>query len=153
MARFFGQLINLARLSRQQWHLIKARNAHVSEGLQRVYASRVPDQALQVFCVSNTTYSKYCRKGNTTLVEHSGIPALRMFCYSIMMEVQYQEAKSFLDSKLANLLISMDLLVKGCMSTESQENNVEWSPLLHETLSKDLEKSHKRVRSQLFEIL
>ncbi|KAH8897592.1 hypothetical protein GQ53DRAFT_637825 [Thozetella sp. PMI_491] len=110
----------------QEWQLIKARNAHVTEGLQKEYASSVAGHRLNVFCVSNTAYRKYCRKGNATLVKNSGIPALRMFCHGISAEAQHQEARKFLGSRLANLIQSMILWASPRLVMREQEVSNDW---------------------------
>lgn len=95
--------------ARQEWLLIEARNDHVKEGLRRAYASKVPGEKLDVFCVSNTTYEKYSEKGNTELVHASGIPQLRRFCHSITTEAQFREASHLLRSSLPSLINSLVL--------------------------------------------
>jgi len=64
---------------------------------------------LEVFCVSNTTYEKFSRKGNTEMVLASGIPELRRFCHTITAGAQFLEAKHFLRSNLSSLLSSVEL--------------------------------------------
>jgi hypothetical protein len=88
---------------------VDARNSHVKESLQKVYASKVPGGRLEVFCVSNTTYEKFSRKGNADMVHASGIPELRRFCHSVTAGAQLLEAKHFLQSKLSSLLNSVEL--------------------------------------------
>ncbi|KFY44636.1 hypothetical protein V495_03340 [Pseudogymnoascus sp. VKM F-4514 (FW-929)] len=96
---------------RQRWLLIGARSAHVQEELQRVYEPETRDGVLQVFCVSNTSYEKYARKGDTEMVLASGIPEVRRFCYSITAHAQELQAIIFLSSKLSSLLNSAALRV------------------------------------------
>lgn len=98
--------------------LISARNTHVKEGLQRAYSSKVPNGGLEVFCVSNTTYGKYVMKGNVEMVQASGIPELRRFCYTMTAHAQLLEARHFLSSMLSSLLNSAELL--ATKPTESQ---------------------------------
>jgi hypothetical protein len=86
-----------------------ARNSHVKEGLQKAYTSKVPGGKLEVFCVSNTTYEKYSKKGNADMVRASGIPELRRFCHTITAGAQLLEAKHFLQSSLSSLLNSIEL--------------------------------------------
>jgi hypothetical protein len=64
---------------------------------------------LEVFCVSNTTYEKFSRKGNTEMVLASGIPELRRFCHKITAGAQLLEAKHFLQSTLSSLLSSVEI--------------------------------------------
>ena len=97
--------------SRQQFLLVEARNSQVKEGLQKTYAAKVPGGVLEVFCVSNRTYEKYTRKGDLHMVNASGIPALRSFCYSITAQKQLLEAKHFLTSRLGTLLNSLQIWV------------------------------------------
>jgi hypothetical protein len=96
---------------------MQARNSHVKEGLQSAYASKVPGEMLDVFCVSNVMYEKYSEKGNTELVQASCIPDLRQFCYGITADAQLRETLHFLRSSLPALLNSLDLWV-------SDESNV-----------------------------
>ncbi|OBT96981.1 hypothetical protein VE01_05489 [Pseudogymnoascus verrucosus] len=104
---------------KQQLLLISARNTHVKEGLQRAYSSKVPNGGLEVFCVSNTTYGKYTIKGNVEMVQASGIPELRRFCYTMTAHAQLLEARHFLSSMLSSLLNSAELL--ATKPTESQQ--------------------------------
>ncbi|OBT81787.1 hypothetical protein VE02_09856 [Pseudogymnoascus sp. 03VT05] len=104
---------------KQQLLLISARNTHVKEGLQRAYSSKVPNGGLEVFCVSNTTYGKYAIKGNVEMVQASGIPELRRFCYTMTAHAQLLEARHFLSSMLSSLLNSAELL--ATKPTESQQ--------------------------------
>ena len=64
---------------------------------------------MEVFCVSNTTYEKFSRKGNTEMVLASGIPDLRRFCHRITAGAQLLEAKHFLQSTLSSLLGSVEI--------------------------------------------
>ncbi len=68
---------------------------------------------MEVFCVSNTTYEKFSRKGNAEMVRASGIPELRRFCHTITAEAQLLEAKHFLKSTLSSLLSSVELWASG----------------------------------------
>ena len=86
-----------------------ARNRHVKDGLQNAYASKVPGGRLEVFCVSNTTYEKFSKKGNAAMVRASGVPELRRFCHTITADAQLLEAKNFLQSTLSSLLSSVEL--------------------------------------------
>ena len=86
-----------------------ARNDHVKDGLQKAYASKVLGGKLEVFCVSNTTYEKFSKKGNGTLVRASGVPELRRFCHTITAEAQFLQARNFLQSTLSSLLSSVEL--------------------------------------------
>ncbi|KAN0095627.1 hypothetical protein V8E51_016338 [Hyaloscypha variabilis] len=94
---------------KQEFLLINARSSHVKEGLQNAYASKIPGGRLEVFCVSNTTYEKFSRKGNTEMVLASGIPELRRFCHKITAGAQLLEAKHFLQSTLSSLLSSVEI--------------------------------------------
>jgi hypothetical protein len=93
---------------------VQARNDQVVEGLQSAYAAKVPGGSLSVFCVSNETYKKFTRKGNLDMIQASGIPALRSFCYSITAQSQLLESKFFLTSRLGGLLNSLQIWVECC---------------------------------------
>ena len=104
--------------------LIKARNEHVKEGLQKAYAAKAPGEKLDVFCVSNTTYEKYSEKGNRQLVDASGIPQLRQFCQAITAEAQFREALHFLRSTLPNLVNSVELWANTNLAMQKREETV-----------------------------
>lgn len=107
--------------SRQERILIQARNDHVKEGLQRTYAADMEGRALDVFCVSNTMYQKYCPKGNTESVMASGIPDLRRFCHSMTADAQLGESKHFLQSKLSTLINSLELWTNSHQNSQLEE--------------------------------
>jgi hypothetical protein len=100
-------------MNRRELLFIDARNSHVKEGLQAAYASKVPGGQLEVFCVSNTMYEKFTKRGNSdmvrSMVSASGIPGLRRFCHSITADARLLEAKHFLRSTLSSLLNSMEI--------------------------------------------
>lgn len=111
--------------------LINARNTHVKDGLQRAYSSKVPHGGLEVFCVSNKTYAKFVEKGNVEMVQASGIPDLRRFCYTMTAHAQLLEAKHFLSSMLSSLLNSAELLAtKPAESQQPIEAGLDESMLL-----------------------
>ena len=68
---------------------------------------------LDVFCVSNSWYEKYCAKGNKELVQESGIPALRQFCHTTVADIHLSEAKQFLGPKLSSILNSLELFAQA----------------------------------------
>jgi hypothetical protein len=103
--------------------LLDARNSHVKEGLQKAYTSKVPGGKLEVFCVSNTTYEKFSRKGNVDMVRASGIPELRRFCHTITAGAQLLEAKHFLQSTLSSLLNSLDLWASAAPANPQVEDS------------------------------
>jgi len=109
---------------KQDLLLIDARNSHVKEGLQKAYASKVPGGILEVFCVSNTTYEKFSRKGNAEMVRASGVPDVRRFCHSITAGAQLLEAKHFLQSKLSSLLNSIELWANSSPVSTRVEDDV-----------------------------
>ncbi|KAH8688415.1 hypothetical protein BGZ61DRAFT_353751 [Ilyonectria robusta] len=106
---------------RQERILMQARNDYVKEGLQRTYAADMEGGALNVFCVSNTMYQKYCPKGNTESVIASGIPDLRHFCHSMTADAQLGESKHFLRSKLSTLINSLELWTNSHQNTQLEE--------------------------------
>ncbi|RFU23756.1 hypothetical protein B7463_g12581, partial [Scytalidium lignicola] len=99
-------------LRQQKFLLIEAQNSQIKAGLQSKYAAKVPGGILEVFCVSNPTYEKYVRKGDLHMVDASGIPALRSFCYSITAQKQLLEAKHYLATRLGILLNSIQIAKK-----------------------------------------
>ncbi|KAF4988855.1 hypothetical protein FDECE_14901 [Fusarium decemcellulare] len=73
---------------------------------------------LDVFCVSNKWYEKYCPKGNNEFVEASGVPELRRFCHTLTAEAQLNEAKHYLKSKLSTVLNSLDLWASNLLNKQ-----------------------------------
>jgi hypothetical protein len=109
-----------AAKKKQELLLVQARNEHVKRNLQSVYSSEMNGRTLDVFCVSNKWYEKYCPKGNAQFVEASGIPDLRRFCHTVTADAQLNEAKHFLRSRLSALLNTLDLW--ACSSLQKQED-------------------------------
>ncbi|KAJ4256900.1 hypothetical protein NW762_008996 [Fusarium torreyae] len=104
----------------QELLLIRARNEHVKENLQNIYSSEMNGRRLDVFCVSNKWYEKYCPKGNTDFVEASGIPELRRFCHTLTADAQLNEAKHFLKSRLSALLNTLDLWASSSLDKQGE---------------------------------
>jgi hypothetical protein len=77
-------------------------------------------QTLDIFCVSNKWYEKYCPKGNTKFVEASGVPDVRRFCHTITADAQFNEAKHFLKSKLSALLNTLDLWASSSLQKQDE---------------------------------
>lgn len=77
-------------------------------------------RTLDVFCVSNKWYEKYCPKGNTEFVEASGIPDLRRFCHTVTADAQLNEAKHFLRSRLSALLNTLDLWASSSLQKQDE---------------------------------
>jgi hypothetical protein len=77
-------------------------------------------RTLDVFCVSNKWYEKYCPKGNTEFVEASGIPDLRRFCHTVTADAQLNEAKHFLKSRLSALLNTLDLWASSLLQKQDE---------------------------------
>ncbi|KAL9106686.1 MAG: hypothetical protein Q9227_008338 [Pyrenula ochraceoflavens] len=94
---------------RRKFHFVSARNAHVKDTLQNFYREKVPGGALEVFCVSNTVYGKYTRKGNLEMVNNSGVPDLRRFCYMATGDAQHAEARHYMQARVGGLLKSMQI--------------------------------------------
>jgi hypothetical protein len=105
----------------------------VKKGLQDAYASKVPGGQLEVFCVSNTTYEKYSKKGNSEMVTASGIPELRRFCHTITAGARLLEGKHFLTSTLSSLLNSVGLWA-NTRSDSPQVNKVATNKSIHDIL-------------------
>ncbi|KAL8365133.1 hypothetical protein RB595_004106 [Gaeumannomyces hyphopodioides] len=103
---------------------IKARSDHVKRGLQQAYASKVPGEVLDVFCVSNTMYEKYAPQGNGELVAASEIPDVRRFCHSVTAEARYNEACHFMHSSMPSLLSTLKLWINS-YTTRAAETNAQ----------------------------
>ncbi|TVY75935.1 hypothetical protein LSUE1_G004583, partial [Lachnellula suecica] len=144
---------------KQEFLLIDARNAHVKEGLQQAYSFNIPGGKLEVFCVSNTTYEKYARKGNNEMVRGSGIPDLRRFCHTLTAGAQLLEAKHFLQSKLASLLSSVQIWASAGPSptkTEDKSKNDKTPKVLQEfraEVSKVVDQFEADVKNTVREVL
>lgn len=123
-----------AAKKKQELLLIQARNENVKQNLQSVYSSEMEGNRLDVFCVSNKWYEKYCPKGNTDFVQASGIPELRRFCHSLTADAQLNEARDFLGPKLSALLNSLNLWASS--SLHSQEE----IEVLDDSIYKELDK-------------
>ncbi|CAJ0551485.1 Ff.00g114150.m01.CDS01 [Fusarium sp. VM40] len=122
-----------AAKKKQELLLVQARNEHVKRNLQSVYSSEMNGRTLDVFCVSNKWYEKYCPKGNTEFVEASGIPGLRRFCHTVTADAQLNEAKHFLRSRLSALLNTLDLWASS--SLQKQDEIEEPDDSIHTTLT------------------
>lgn len=127
--------------------LINARNTYVKDGLQRAYSSKVPDGRLEVFCISNKTYGKFVEKGNAEMVQASGIPELRRFCYTMTAHSQLLEAKNFLSSMLSSLLNSAELL-----ATKPAESQQPIGAGLDESILLAVDKRKVEVRRILYSL-
>ncbi|KFY43961.1 hypothetical protein V494_01724 [Pseudogymnoascus sp. VKM F-4513 (FW-928)] len=105
---------------RRRWLLIDARSAHVKEELQNAYKPKsrggpqtdkpeIGNGVLEVFCVSNTSYEKYARKGNEEMVHASGIPRVRQHLCAITARPQEIQTMNFISWKLGSLLTSAEI--------------------------------------------
>ena len=112
---------------RQELLLVQARNDHVRESLRKMYSSEVGSKSLDIFCVSNKWYEKYCPKGNAEFVRASGIPDLRRFCHSITADSQMGEAKHFLTSRLNALLNSLGLWASSSLREQDETSSLDKS--------------------------
>jgi hypothetical protein len=94
---------------------------HVKEGLQKAYSAEIPKGVLEVFCVSNTSYEKYAMKGDIEMVQASGIPEVRQFCYTIISHAHLLEANHFRNSRMSSFLNSTLLVVAkpACQTMEA----------------------------------
>lgn len=104
-------ILMMLTFHRKKMLFIEARNNRVENGLKKEYESAQED--LKVFSVSNLFYGE-CRgqESDTRTQEKcsiSGIPTLRKFCYSAMVDSRLQEAKNFLLTTLPSALASISL--------------------------------------------
>ncbi|KAH7316951.1 hypothetical protein B0I35DRAFT_434291 [Stachybotrys elegans] len=104
----------------QELLLVQARNGHVRENLQSLFASEMHGRRLDVFCVSNKWYEKYCPKGNIEFVHASGIPELRRFCHTISADAQFKEAKNFLKARMSACLNSLDIWASSLLNAQQK---------------------------------
>ncbi|KAJ4027854.1 hypothetical protein NW752_000099 [Fusarium irregulare] len=105
----------------QELLLVQARNEHVKRNLRSVYSSEMQGRSLEVFCVSNKWYEKYCPKGNTKFVEASGVPDVRRFCHTVTADAQLNEAKHFLRSRLSAMLNTLNLWADTSLENQERE--------------------------------
>jgi hypothetical protein len=129
--------------------LINARNSHVKEGLQSAYAAKVPGGNLEVFCVSNTIYEKYAKKGNGKMVIASEIPALRSFCYSITAQTQLLEATHFLKTRVPALLHSIQIWLDNESPKIAPQLDLEATEQRKKAAYHQLELAKPKVRTDL----
>ena len=78
-------------------------------------------RSLEVFCVSNKWYEKYCPKGNTRFIEASGVPDVRRFCHTVTADAQLNEAKHFLKSRLSAMLNTLILWADSSLQKQERE--------------------------------
>jgi GTPase SAR1 family protein len=85
--------------------LTTARSKFVELGLQKNFKKKISN--LAVIGVSNKWYSYYTNHNcadekdiQNTMIEASGIPALRKFCYSLMATSKLEQSKQFLNSDI-----------------------------------------------------
>ncbi|KAI1057394.1 hypothetical protein LB507_011543 [Fusarium sp. FIESC RH6] len=110
-----------AAKKQQELLLVKARNEHVKRNLQSIYSSEMQGRSLEVFCVSNKWYEKYCPKGNTKFVEASGVPDVRRFCHTVTADAQLNEAKHFLKSRLSAMLNTLNLWADSSLQKQERD--------------------------------
>jgi len=118
----------------------------VKASLQRIYASKMGGRELEVFCVSNTWYEKYCPKGNQELVQGSGIPDLRRFCHTVAADIHFNEANQFLRSRLSGLLDSLELYARSRTTVITQSYQASKVRASYESLRKHLDGVAQEVR-------
>ena len=78
-------------------------------------------RSLEVFCVSNKWYEKYCPKANTKFVEASEVPDVRRFCHTVTADAQLNEAKHFLRSRLSAMLNTLNLWADTSLQNQERE--------------------------------
>ena len=115
--------------------VIEARNQYIKAGLQKAYAAKVPNQTLDVFCVSNTMYRDNSEIGNIPKVQASGIPELRIFCQTMTADARQREAIHFLSSTLGSLLNSLELW-SSASNAASEAIGARTAASMHEELQK-----------------
>ena len=104
-------------------HRVFARDVQLDtlDAVVTVYSSEMHGQNLDVFCVSNKWYEKYCRKGNTMFVEASGVPDVRRFCHTVTADAQLNEAKHFLKSRMSAMLNTLNLWADSSLQKQEKE--------------------------------
>ncbi|KAH6682229.1 hypothetical protein F5X68DRAFT_192586 [Plectosphaerella plurivora] len=93
---------------RLKFALSGARSKHVSQALQKRYASDTGGK-LDVFCVGNHAYEKYCERNDAALVRASGIPSLRRYCFTVTANDRLVDARSWIQTSVPGLLNSAEL--------------------------------------------
>lgn len=105
------KIMVMLTLHRKKKLFIEARNKRVEEGLKKKYKNDQED--LKVFCVSNLFYGECCGQDSGPRTQEkrsiSGIPTLRMFCYSTLVDPRLEEAKNFILTTLPSALASISL--------------------------------------------
>lgn len=114
-------------ICRRKRKLIQARNQYVQAKLHGLYAQQTSGGKVEVFTISNIVYDKYTKSGNTEMVELSGIPALRAFCYTATAQRQWMKAIYFLKTTLAESLHSLEVLMSQAaqVATSKYKSNID----------------------------
>lgn len=79
---------------------------------------------MTVFCVSNRLFSENRKEEGEeqqAYVELSGIPELRRFCHSLIVEVQMSHFSRFFTMMVPGTLSSVDLWASGAFNDEEME--------------------------------
>ncbi|KAH8883504.1 hypothetical protein GQ53DRAFT_699385 [Thozetella sp. PMI_491] len=97
-------------------YLIQTRNEIVSSELEKTYATKIRNNTLRVFCVSNILYwenrDRYQAEA-LPFLELSGILGLRKHCISIVAEAQYRAASLYMSHEIPTVLNSVQLWVES----------------------------------------
>src|ERR1700712_1774649 len=95
---------------------METRNRKVTRSLRTLYQSRVPNNNLKVFCVSNTRYWKYRSRPleiASPVLALSGIIDVRRHCISIVAQSQFRAASNFMRVEIPALLRSIEIWVRS----------------------------------------
>ena len=103
-----AKLKKAAKLEEKQL-LMRARNSHVTAGIQKLCVEQLQGRKLKVFCIANKDYWKRVDDADDQAVLQSNVPALRRHCQFIAAPAQLLESKNFLLNALHNLLQSVTL--------------------------------------------
>lgn len=99
------------------------RNRRVNEELTRSYRPNTTGD-LRVFCVSNEDYWQNRNLPVTVALptlQLSGIVDARKYCIGIVADAQLRAARSFMNDKVPNLLLQVDIWVQaGAMSATAE---------------------------------
>jgi hypothetical protein len=88
------------------------RDERVKQGLRDAYAQQFKNQHFEVFITSNTTYEMASENNDTQLLQSSGIPDLRRFCYFLAADEQHAQYKHYLKTLVAGLLNSIQMWIE-----------------------------------------
>lgn len=95
---------------------METRNAEVTRGLREKYGTNLYEDAISVFCISNTEYWNH-RTWDRAIYEpylkQSGIRDMRHYCLSIVEARQYAHARQYLEESVPSFMARVNLWLQS----------------------------------------